>query len=240
MRPTSLAPALAAVLIAAALGGCSSSADQPREPVDMAAAQEEIATIAAIKEEVVLSTQRATARLGRENGYFNDNAVRVPLPDDAQYVAGLLRDADLGYLIDDLELAMNRAAEKAAAEADAILVPAAESMLVVNASKLVAGKDTAITQYFRQRTANEVASAYAPVIRRHLENEPGYQQWTREIPEKRREYAYLNTTPIDLVPHVTDAALDGLFTAIGHEEVAIRTRPEKRATEGLQDVFGRP
>jgi len=111
-------------------------------------------------------------------------------------------------------------------------------MIVVRSRNLLEGRDTAVTQYFRQRTANQVDSAYEPIIMYYLDAEPGYQQWVRQIPEKRRELPYLNPISINLTSHVNDAAIDGLFTAIGDEERAIRTQPEKRTTELLQTVFG--
>ncbi len=233
-----LASTVCLLALIAAMAGCSTSADQPRDPVDTAASEEELEIIAGLKEAMVVGTNRAVDRLAQEDGYYGDPAVRVPLPDDAQQISGLLRDADLGYLIDDLELAMNRAAEYAAAEAADVLVPAAEDMIVVRSRNLLDGRDTAVTQYFRQRTANQVDSAYEPIIRFYLEAEAGYQQWVRQIPEKRRELPSLNLVAIDLAPHVNTKALDGFFTAIGDEERAIRTQPEMRTSDLLQTVFG--
>jgi hypothetical protein len=225
--------------LALGLAACSSG-PEPRHPEEMGAAREELRLIAAVKEATILSIGQATARLGREGAYQEDPALRIPVPDEVRDNLDALRAAGLAEQVDGLERAANRAAEAAAAEGEAVLAPAASGMYVHDAARLIEGHDTAITQYFRQRAGRHLQAAYEPLIRRHLEADPEYQDWRRQVIETRKGQAFLQGVEIEPVAYITDKALDGIFAAIGEAERAIRTQPEMRTTETLREAFGGP
>src|SRR5262245_37038420 len=59
----------------------------------------------------------AVGLLGKTDGFLGNPKVRIPLPQFLQDARGLLKATGQGKRIDDLELAMNRAAESAVPEA---------------------------------------------------------------------------------------------------------------------------
>ena len=197
MRPASC---LGLAALALLLLACTPTDEPVSDPAVPAATAQELEQIAGIKEAMIVGTGRAVDRLGREDGYFADLDLRIPLPDDIRQVDQLLRSINLGHLVDDLHLAMNRAAERSAAEAGAIFVPAARDMLVLGAPQLVAGGGDTITRYFRQRTANQVDTAYHAVVQRHLEAEPGYRHWRRDIMELRSQHPLFTSEKAIPVP----------------------------------------
>jgi hypothetical protein len=219
MRPASLAPVL---ILTAALGACSSADQTPRSEADQTTAGEQLQLISVVKESMVVCSSRAVERLGRPDAYLGDQRVRIPVPADVRDNLDALRAAGLGQEVEGLEVAANRAAERAAPEAEALLLAAATNMHVQDPVRLIDGHATAMTQYFRQRASHDLDAAYQPIIRKHLEADPDYQSWLRRVVETRRGQAFLAGVEIEPVAYITDRALDGLFTAIGAEEEALR------------------
>ena len=84
----------------------------------------------------------AVGKLGVENGFFGNTRVKIPLPESLQKVEGLMRAMGMKRQADELELAMNRAAETAVAEATPLLVDAVKQMSVQDAKGILTGGET--------------------------------------------------------------------------------------------------
>ncbi len=196
------------------------------------------ATVArGLKEALSVGTQRASSRVGSVDGYLGNALLRIALPEDLQDVAGTLRSVGMGSKVDELEVAMNRAAEQAAGEAVAVFGDAIGSMTVADAWGILKGDDTAATDYFRARTGAALEGRYRPIVETKLRAVGGYNDYETLV-------ARLNSLPLvdppdlDLVGYVTDRALGGLFQELAKEEQKIREDPLARTTQLLQRVFG--
>ena len=80
--------------------------------------------IAGLKEALEVGTEKAVALVSKPNGYYKNPDIKIPLPQSVQKVEKLLRAAGYGETVDNFELSMNRAAERAAPEAKSIFVDA--------------------------------------------------------------------------------------------------------------------
>lgn len=78
----------------------------------MALSNDKIAS--GLKEALAKSTGAAVASTGRVDGYFKNQAIKILLPGPLQTAGKGMRMMGMGAQLDDLELAMNRAAEQAA------------------------------------------------------------------------------------------------------------------------------
>ena len=67
-----------------------------------------------LKEALQVGTAKAVEKVSQVNGYFNNPKIRIPLPESVQKTEKLIRAAGFGPKIDEFELSMNRAAERAA------------------------------------------------------------------------------------------------------------------------------
>jgi hypothetical protein len=95
-----------------------------------------------VKEALTLAAQYATDRLGRRDGFFGDNRVRIPLPRTLARAQSSLRPLRLSGPLDDLQLRMNRGAEAAMPEARRLFVNAIRAITVRDAVTIVTGGDT--------------------------------------------------------------------------------------------------
>ena len=198
------------------------------------------ATIAAgLKEALQVGAERSVSQAARPGGFLENPRVRIPLPAQLENVARGLRALGFNTAVDDLETAMNRAAERAAREARGPLVNAVSSLTIADARAILSGRDDAATQYLRSHSETALRERFAPVVESAMRGAGVYRAY-EEVRSRNRALALLADPTVELNRHVTDETLDGLFTLIAEEEARIRNDPAARTTELLRVVFGQP
>ena len=225
--------AFACVLVLSCAGG----GQIPQELVDALIGPQRDRTTAGVREALEIATRRAVARTSLAGGFSADELIRVRLPDALARPARVLRRVGLGRHVDDLEAGMNRAAERASAEAIPLFVDAVRALTFADARRIVQGGDTAATDYFRVRTETGLAARFRPEVQAAMRRVGLY----REYEELLGAYDALPLTDkpnLDLADHVTGRTIDGLFDVLGREERRIRRDPVARTTELLREVFG--
>ena len=75
----------------------------------------------------------------------------------------------MGGQVDKAILAINRGAEDAAGEAGPIFTSAIKEMTLTDALGIVRGNTDAATQYFKQKTSQELITAFTPRVEASLE-----------------------------------------------------------------------
>ena len=189
-----------------------------------------------LKEALRVGTERAVEAASRKDGYFAVPSLHIPLPEKVRAAEAVLRKAGLGPKLDEFELSLNRAAEKAAPKALDIFTNAILEMSFEDARKIYGGPDNAATQYFESKTAGLLKSAYGPVIEKTMQDygvTRQYQALVGKVPFAR------NIKSLKIEDYVTANALQGLFRILGEEEKIIRRDPAARASDILREVFGK-
>ena len=133
---------------------------------------------------------------------------------------------------------MDRAAERAAREAQGPLVAAVTGLQIADA-RAILRTDGAATQYLRRASGDALRERFAPVVASAMRG-TGVHRAYEELRSRNRVLALLEDPTVDLERYVTDETLDGLFTLIREEEQRIRNDPSARTTELLRVVFGQP
>lgn len=192
-----------------------------------------------LKEALAIGATNAINQLGQTNGYWADELVRVNTPDELSRVAKILRKTGQGQLVDEFELAMNRAAERAVPEAADIMGNAIRSMTFADARAILQGDDQAATSFFRRTTENQLFNRFYPLVQQAT-NRAGVTQTYKNLISQAGFIASLANLDADsLDRHVTQQALDGLFVYIAQKEREIRNNPAERTTQILREVFSR-
>ena len=186
----------------------------------------------------------AVDTLGRTNGFLTNMAVRIAMPEQMRTVETTLRKLHQDALVDEFETTMNRAAEKAVPAGTEVLLNSLKQMSVENAAGLLTSKSqTAITEYFRRTSTNELATKFLPIVQ-EATAQTGVTATYKSLTAKANSMlggfsSFLpKSSAFDVDEYVTNKSLDGLFTMIGDEEKRIRENPQARTTELLQKVFG--
>ncbi len=196
------------------------------------------ATVAAgLKEALEVGTGRAVETGSTVDGFLGNALIRIALPEQFDDVASTLRNVGLGSKVDELELAMNRSAERASGEARGVFWDAIRGMSISEAFEILRGPDDAATLYFRERTENELRRRFEPIVQEKM-GEVGLYNVYDEVSAYYDALPFVETPALDLDAYITDGALNGLFTLLAGEEKLIREDPIARTTALLRKVFG--
>ncbi len=179
----------------------------------------------------------AVAQLGKADGFLGDSRVRIPLPGHLQDAAKLMRKLGQGKRVDELETAMNRAAEAAVPAAKTLFVSTVKNMSVEDALKLVKGGPTSVTDYFAGKTREPLGQRFLPIVTKATEKVQLAERYN-SVAAKGKELGLVREEDANVQKHVTNKALDGLFFMIGEEEKKIRADPLKTGSAILKRVFG--
>jgi hypothetical protein len=179
----------------------------------------------------------AVKELGRENGFYGNAKWRIPLPPALEKASGLMRMAGMGAQADQLDLAINRAAEAAVPEAKTLLVGAVKSMSVQDAKGILTGGDEAATDYFKRKTEAPLTQKFLPIVTQATDK-VGLAQTYNRFAGQAAQFGLVKADQASIQQYVTQEALNRLYQAIGEQEKAIRTDPVGTGSKLLSKVFG--
>ncbi len=224
------------------LGACAPQAGlQPWLDAGVQAARDQglsqPATMATgIRQLLDLSSLRASAALAAPGGYAAAG-FKLSLPPALQPVANTLNKVGLGSYVSRLETAMNRGAEQAAAEALPVFQQAIREMSISDALGIVAGGESAASQYFRAQTEASLRARYQPILRRNLESTGYYSQYQSAL-DKYKRLPLAKKPDLDIESQLLEQSLNALFGRMAAEEKLIRAAPLARGSELIGTVFG--
>jgi hypothetical protein len=179
----------------------------------------------------------AVQLLGRPDGFLANPQVRIPLPKALQDAASLLAAFGMRKQLEELEVALNRAAESAVPMARNLLIDAVRNISVADAKKILAGGDTSVTEFFAGKTRTPLAGTFLPVVHQATSKVGVARKYDR-LARKAQGFGLLKLEDPSVDHYVTRKALDGLYFVIGEEERKIRRDPVGTGSALLQRVFG--
>ncbi|TXH91213.1 MAG: DUF4197 domain-containing protein [Rhodoferax sp.] len=192
---------------------------------------------AALKMALDKGAAAAVAMLGSTNGFLGNDKVRIPLPGYLNDAAGLLRTLGQGQQVDELITAMNRGAEAAVPKAKALLTKAVQNMSVDDAKGILAGGNTAVTDFFASKTRSGLSTEFLPIVNQATQK-LGLAAKYNQLAGKGAELGLVKKEDANIQQYVTTKALDGLYLMIGEEEKKIRQNPVAYGSSLLSKVFG--
>jgi hypothetical protein len=212
-----------------------------------------------LKEALKTGVNFAVTQLGTNNGYLNNSAVKIPLPDNLAKAETLLRSAGGDKMADDLINSMNTAASKAAPQTAEIFMNAIDKMSLADAQGILSGGNEAATNYFKANTTDSLKKLISPIVQETMkENNVAsyydtinnvYKSSAKGLVENSGVMSMAKNFGVDsyiptssdesLDSYITTKTIDGLFTMIGQKEAAIRANPVEQTTSILKQVFGK-
>ena len=203
----------------------------------------------------------ALKTLGKENGFFLEQAVKIGLPEDAAKfitfvastpVIGDVLKKTVKELEGELVLAINRAAEVSITEVIPIVGKSITEMTIQDAKTILFDDNQyAATDYLRGKTYDPLCIACGSVIEGALNkkivgNASAQDVWEKFALAHNKVYEIVSNIPgihleplnTDLSLYTTQKALDGVFKKVGDEELKIRTDVSARVNDLLRKVFG--
>lgn len=189
-----------------------------------------------LREALNMGIDKQVNRLTQKDGFYNNQLVKILLPQELQKVEQTLRDIGLGSLADEGVKALNHAAEDAVKQATPIFVDAVKGITFSDAKNILMGADNSATSYLEQRTDKALYSKFHPVIQSSFAKVGADQIWNNII-NRYNAVPFVQKVNPDLTDYVTNEALKGVFTMIAVEEKDIRNNISARTTPLLRRVF---
>ena len=191
----------------------------------------------ALKQALSSSSLAAVSKLGRPGGFLNNPQVRIPLPPALEKAQFALRAVGMGAQADQLQVAMNHAAEQAVPEAKGLLVQAVDNMSVSDAEGILRGGNKAGTAYFKRATEASLTKKFEPIVAATV-NKIGLAQEYDQFAGKAAQMHLISGQQASVSAYVTQEALDGLYKMMGDEEASIRQNPAQAGSKLVSSVFG--
>jgi len=181
----------------------------------------------------------AVQLLGKEDGFWGNDMVRIPQPDWLRKAEGALKLLGRGRDIDELKVGVNRAAEQAVPQSKKLLGDAVRSMSVEDAKVILTGSDDSVTQFFRGKTREPLSVRFLPIVT-GVTDRIGLAQQYNGLSAQVQKMGFVQISPeqASVERHVTGKALDGLYYMIGEEEKKLRQNPAGAASDIVRKVFG--
>ena len=206
--------------------------------------------IAGLKEALTSGVGTGVKILSAKNGYYNDLAVRIGLPEEATIITKNIAKLPGGQtLVTNTIKRINEAATDAASKATPIFTSAITSMTISDAANILKGNKTAATTYFKGKTKTGLKKLFSSYIQDSIDKKligdvscssswnTLTSSWNSVATTVVGKAAGLTAVNTDLNDYLTDKAVDGLYTKIGEQEKNIRTNVSARTTALMQKVF---
>ena len=179
----------------------------------------------------------ATSKLGMTDGFLKNDAVKIQLPSILEKARPILKMTGKGAQLDDLVLSMNRAAESAVPMAKPLLLNAVKAMSVTDAKNILTGGDTSVTDFFRQKTSDQLSVKFLPIVK-GVTDKSGLSSKYNSVMGQAQSFGAVKPDEATVEGYVTKKAVDGLYFIIAEEEKKIRQDPLGAGSKIIGKVFG--
>lgn len=179
----------------------------------------------------------AISRLGVADGFLNNEKVKIPLPSILEKAKPILKLSGQGKHLDELVIAMNRAAETAVPMAKPLLLDVVKTMSVADAKNILSGGDTSVTDFFRQKTSTALTTKFTPTVKA-VTDKVGLASKYNSVMAKAQKMGAVPEKEATVETYVSGKAVDALYTMIAEEEKKIRQDPIGTGSKIIGKVFG--
>lgn len=173
------------------------------------------------------------------NGNSNE-LYKLFLPKDLANVVNTLEQLGMGSLVNNVVSQINDGAKTAINAAEPIFKNAIRNITIADAIQLVNGGQNSITNFFRQKTSNQLLQAFQPIVADKLSNSEALTTYSKIANTVNALPLGKGKISTDLTQFVAQQAMNGMFNIVAQEEVNIRQNAAARTTEALRVVFANP
>jgi hypothetical protein len=190
-----------------------------------------------LKDALTQGAQIAVKQLGTPGGFSGNPDVKIELPGQLGKVAKKMKQFGMGAQVDELEASMNKAAEAAVPQAQALLVDAVKKMSVDDAKAILSGGKDSATKYLSKTSREQIRVKFLPIVKQATD-QVGLAKQYNSFAGQAATLGVLDAKDANIEGYVTEQALNGLFEMIGKQEETIRQNPAAAATSLAKKVFG--
>ena len=212
----------------------------------------------AFKQALKVGVENAVDTLGKNGGFMDNPAVKIPLPPPFSQMETMIRAGGGGKMIDEFVMSMNRAAAKAAPQSAGIFVTSIDDMSFNDAADILMMDGSPATDYFKTHTRKDLKEMITPIVIKEMKTnqvykyydavkkvaDPGMKGFAKMtnfmgMAEKLQMKKYIPQDGVNIEEYVTEHTIDAIFLMIGQSEKMIRSNPAHQTTAEMRKVFGK-
>jgi glycine/D-amino acid oxidase-like deaminating enzyme len=223
------------VCLAAALL-CVSEAARAVDQESTADAEREITR--SMQAALTASAAAALQRLGAADGFLRNDRARIPLPENLIHTATGMRRFGMGRYPDQLQIALNRAAESAVSDLRDPMREVIGRLTFADMRNAVAAHDESVVEYLRRTTSDEMLKRFLPAVQaanRRQRVADAYQG----IASRAAKAGLMSPDSAQLDPYVATKALAAVYDAMREEERVRHAESMRRTQAFVRRVSGR-
>lgn len=207
--------------------------------------------VEAIKEMLKAGLDKAVKILSTEDGFLNNDSLKITLPAEAQQLVETVKKLPQGNeLINNALTQINQVAGSSIDAIAPVINAAIDSMSVEEANQILLADSAAATAYLEKIARAPLQIACEPIILQSLDKKifadiTARNTWStladnyNKIAESKvGKLADLQPAEVALDEFVTEKILDAVFYLIAKEEMNIRKHPGARISKSLAKSFG--
>ncbi|WP_458701326.1 DUF4197 domain-containing protein [Sulfurospirillum sp. 1307] len=220
--------------------------------------------VTALKDALLQGSNYAVKNLSTKGGFLNNPKVKIPLPSSIQKATSLVKKYGGAKYVDDFEVSLNAAAEKAVPQTYEVFKKSIQNMSIEDARKILMGSKDSATKFLKEKNTNELYEKIYPIVKDSI-NQINVMQYYTTLKSYFKKYMpkSLSTTDdnslfgtvlniaknsgakqymIDLSEkelddYVTKKTIDGIFYMVAKEEAKIRENPLEATSSIAKKVF---
>jgi Protein of unknown function (DUF4197) len=190
--------------------------------------------VEAIKQLLLLSTQRGLGKLASDGGFLNNAAAKIGMGDalGSNKMGAVLAVLNQLGVLGGVETGLNRAAEQAAGKIAPWIADGVKGMNISDAASIINGSGDAATNLLKTAIGNKLQGELGGLVGGALQ--------TLNVLGPLMGAAGINIGGLnigDLVGGVTNKAGNAIFGAIANEERAIRANPQASGNATIIAAF---
>ena len=218
------------------LVGCDTVKQAANDVLLNKVSDEDVAS--ALKEALNIGISAGADSLSQAGGYFN-SPYKILLPAEAQKVTAKLKFIPgFSDVENQVIKKINAGAENAATKAKPIFLNAIRQMSFTDAVGILMGDQTAATQFLKNKTYDQLYTAFKPEITTSLNQYGALDYWGKAV-NTYNKIPFIDQVNPSLDDYVAKQALTGLFSMVANKEVEIRANKGARVTDLLKKVFAK-
>ncbi len=167
---------------------------------------------------------KAVYETSQVNGFYHQPDLKIEIPEQIKKIEDLSRKFKVDLFWHDIELGLNRAAEKAAPRAGVLMKNALQDLQFEKDPEKILKDEGSLTEYFRRKMEERLREDFKQEIERSVSGESALASYV-EIKNLYSSIPFVKNSDqiFMLEDQISRKALEGIFSRIKEEENRLRS-----------------
>lgn len=183
-----------------------------------------------------ISVEKSVNEVSLKNGFYTNPLIKISFPNLNENVKKKLLSFGMKKQIEDFELKMNVAAEKASKDALIIFLQEIKNLDINILKKCIDCDKDEATQYLKKNCFIHLYNRFLPIISENLDNENVVYMWNVLL-NRYNNLPFVKKIEFDLPDYVTNKTIEGIFIIMSKYEKNIRQNTKNSKSNLIINFF---